>query len=696
MTPIGKKVPIRARAQRAGRVYQMFKDFNTQRDPWARAVAGDEDFFLGNQWTQQQIRELGEKGMGALVINRTMPVILQEVAILTGRRPQFRALPRDDSDVKMAAMWSDVLAYIWHISQGDSEIQQVARDYFTMGAGYMQVYVDHIDDDGRGEVKFQSLPIWDVYPDPHSRKPDLSDARSIIVSRMIPEDSLIYMYPEKRDFIRKAASSEAFLDPSRPQVNPLQEHSGVPLGHSEFYPTHSGAARRVRIIECYEKILIPYVRVYNLHTGQVSSMPRDRWAGMNPSPAFHVEEFFRTRIRLTQTIGATDLLHEVILPTEHYPIIPFFLHHTRTPYPKGDVSVIKGLQQEINKRRSVNIHNAMLAGNFKMLSEEGSISNEAEYEAYGTRPGFNLKYKKGFQQPTPLYPQALPNAWFQLEEQSKGDLEYALSVFSHMMGSNVDAPETYRGLLALEEAGQRKIQHKAKNFNLALRKMGLVTMDFAQALYRRPKLIRITGEDRPELTELWINEAKVDVLTGEMRTENDITVGRFDLVVQDGTSMPTNRMAMLNLYLDMFQIGIVDVEEVLKKTDVVDRDALLQRLGEIQKLSAQLNATQEENKQLVGLNQTLRRGLQQSEVNLGVQRGLETMRDQVRQTTTEQKLARARMSDAVKVFSKSLALDEKKVLLDSQAVVQRLQIEREREKALREVENARRNARNPA
>jgi hypothetical protein len=357
--------------------------------------------------------------------------------------------------------------------------------------------------------------------------------------------------------------------------------------------------------------------------------------------------------------------------------------------------VIKGLQQEINKRRSVNIHNAMLAGNMKISAEDGSLSNEKEYEAYGTRPGFILKHRKGFNEPKPWYPQALPNSWYQLESEGKMDLEYALSVFSNMMGSSADAPETYRGLLALEEAGQRKMQHKARNFNNAMRMLGLVTMELCQAQYKRPKLMRITGEDNVELRELWINKPAVDQLTGEIKTENSITVGQYDLVVVEGTSMPTNRMALLNLYLDMFQLGIVDTEEVIKKTDIVDREGLLARLGEIQRLKGQVGAVQEENKQLVGLNQTLRRQSQQLEIHLGASRNLESMRDEVRQTEMEQKLARARMSDEVKSFTNRLALTEKKVQLDGREVVGRMMIEREKQKALAEVANARSNASKP-
>lgn len=681
--------PEGTKAGKAARIYEMWKDFESQRDGWAREAANDEDFFLGNQWTAQQISDLGEKGMAPLVVNRTMPVIMQEVAMFTAKRPSFRALPRDDSDVVKASFWTDVFDYIWYISSGDSEFQQCIRDYFVMGMGYMGAYIDPLADDGRGEVKVHSIPIWDVYPDPNARKIDLSDARSICVSRRIDKDSLLLMYPDKR---RQILRAESELGPTadRPTVNPMIEGDKTTPDSYDYISGYRGSqSAKTRVIDCYEKILERHVRVYYMATGAVMEMPEEDFdKSMEKSAMIHAEYFFKTRIKYTQALGSTTVLHEIVLPCSQYPIVPFMLHHSRTPFPRGDVSVIKGMQQEINKRRSIMIHNQSLAGNMRMLVEEGSIANESDFENRGTRPGFMLKYRKGFQEPREMQQQPLSNGWIQLEAEAKQDLEYAVSVFAHMMGSSNEAPETYRALLALEEAGQRKIQHKAQHARHALRQLGQVVLEMSQAVYQRPKLMRIVGEDNGEVRSVWMNKLSLDPITGAQQMINDARVGRFDIVVSDSTSMPTNRMALLNLYLEMFQLGIIDRTEVLKKTDVRDRDAVLERMGEIQQLQSQLGAVMDENKNLAGLNQTLRRQSQQLEIHLGAQRGMETMRDQVRQTTAEQKLARARIGDALQNLNERIKLHEKALSVDAKDVVNRLQIEREKRLAQLEVRNA--------
>lgn len=676
---------------KAQRVYEIYQDYRSQRSPWAIEAANSEDFFYGNQWTEAEIASLGEKGMAPLVVNRTMPVIMQEVALFASKNPTFRAVPRDDTDVAKAAFWTDVFDYIWYISNGSSEFLQCIQDYFVMGLGYMGAFIDPLADDGRGEVKVESIPVFDVYPDPNSRKIDLSDARSIIVSRRVDMETLMLMYPGKK---LQLLAAEVELGPvaDRESSNPKATGSLHTPDSYDYLASYTGSrGAKLRVIDCYERVLMPFIRVYYLESGVIDEMPEDQWDdGLEKNPAIYAEKFYKQQIKLTQAVGSTTILNEVILPCSKYPIVPFMLHHARTPYPIGDVAIIKGMQQEVNKRRSIMIHNASLSGNYRIMSQEGSIANEADYEKHGTRPGFNLKWRKGFEKPEAMLPQSLPNAFIQLEGEAKQDIEYAVSVFAHMMGSSTDAPETYRALLALEEAGQKKIQHKAKHARHALRQLGVVVLELAQALYHRPKLMRIVGEENEELRSVWLNKMAIDPISGEMQTINDSRVGRYDIVVTDSTAMPTNRMALLNLYMEMFQLGIIDNVEVLKKADVRDPEGVIQRMGEAQRLQSALAAKDEEVKQLAGLNQTLRRQSQQLEIHLGAQRGMEEIRDQVRQTTAEQKLIRARVGDALSNLNERLRVKEKELGVDAREILANLRLEREKQRALMEVRNARR------
>jgi len=645
---------------KAQRIWHTFLDYESERMDWAVNAANCEDFFYGKQWTDKELKIIQQRGMAPLVINRTMPIIQQEMTIFLSKRPTFRPFPAGDGDVKTAAVFGDAIQHVWHISQGDNQYQQTMQDFFVLGAGYMLAYIDPYADEGRGEVMIRSLPPWDVYADPNSREIDLSDAEYILISRRISREQLMMMYPNKDGIIGKAEIDEGpNIDRPEANANTAMNQSIVNIN----YIAHDSEGK-IRVTECFEKVKSHYWKVMDARTGAVHRFknlpPEYKKVMKNKNSQIRALKIYEKRVKVTVTAGTSTTLDEYELRTPIYPLVPFFLHHRRNPFPMGDVDVIKGLQQEVNKRRSIMIHNATLSGNYRFLAEKNTITNKEEFAKSGSQPGFVLEYQAtGGEPPRELLPQPLPPAFIQLESEAKQDMEYALSVFAHMMGSNQDAPETYRGLLALEERGQQKIQYKASHAKQGLRNLGLVVMHLIQQTYSPQKMLRVVGEDNEEVREVFANQMELDPLTGQIKTLNDLTVGNYDLIIVDGTSMPSNRMALLNLYLEMYQMGIIDRVEVLKKTDIIDKEAVMQRIGEVEQANTAVQSMQEALESERGLNQTLRRQLQQAEVHLGSSKHIVNMERESIKTVAAEDLKRKRMGDELGMMRERIKLMEK-------------------------------------
>jgi len=658
---------------KAQRIWNTFLDYESQRSEWALNAANCEDFFYGKQWTDRELKIIQDRGMAPLVINRTMPIIQQEMTIFLSKRPTFRPFPAGDGDVKTAAVFGDAIQHVWHISQGDNQYQITMNDFFVLGAGYMLAYIDPYADEGRGEVMIKSTPPWDVYADPNSREIDLSDAQYILISRRISREQLLMMYPNKDGVINKAEIEEGSnIDRPEAQSSTNMNSSIVNIN----YVAHDSEGK-IRVTECYEKVKKSYWKVMDAMTGSIhryEKLPKEyKNVVKNKNSRIRAIKIYEKRVKVTVTAGANTVIDEYELRTPIYPIVPFFLHHRRNPYPMGDVDAIKGLQQEVNKRRSIMIHNATLSGNYRFLAEKNTITNKEEFQKKGSQPGFILEYQAtGGEPPRELLPQPLPPAFIQLEGEAKADMEYTLSVFAHMMGSNQDAPETYRGLLALEERGQQKIQYKAAHAKQGLRNLGLVVMHLIQQTYSPQKMLRVVGEDNEEVREVFANEMQIDPLTGEPKTLNDLTIGNYDLIIVDGTSMPSNRMALLNLYLEMYQLGIIDKQEVLKKTDIVDREGVLERTGEVQQAQQQSAQLEEALKNEQGLNQTLRRALQQTEVQMGSQKYLVGMEREAIKTVATEDLKRKRMGDELQMMRERIKLMEREAKSASGALVEKV------------------------
>ena len=71
-----------------------------------------------------------------------------------------------------------------------------------------------------------------------------------------------------------------------------------------------------------------------------------------------------------------------------------------------------------------------------------------------------------------------------------------------------------------------------------------------------------------------------------------------------GSTLPSNRYAELEFYMDAYKNGIIDRQEVLKKTEVFDMEGVMQRTDTIAQLQEQLQQAGEQIKKLTGDLQT--------------------------------------------------------------------------------------------
>jgi len=308
-----------------------------------------------------------------------------------------------------------------------------------------------------------------------------------------------------------------------------------------------------------------------------------------------------TRIKLCVIVGET-LLYSRIMPIEHYPIVPICNLHTRTPYPTSDVRMVKGLQEYINKTRSLIIAHATTSTNTKILVPEGSVDMK-DFEEKWAQPGVAIPYDPTDGAPVTVQPSPLPNELYANETTAKNDIDHQLGLYEMMMGNTAAAPQTYKATISLDEFGQRKIKSKLTDIEQALVRVGQVAIPLMQQLYSTEKTFRLVNPNN-SMSEYVINKRLYDDKTGEVKIFNDITVGMYDVIVVSGSTLPTNRYAELEFYMDAYQRGLVDRQEVLKKTEIFDIEGVMQRTDEIQRLQSMVEQQSGEIKKLKGDLQT--------------------------------------------------------------------------------------------
>jgi len=383
------------------------------------------------------------------------------------------------------------------------------------------------------------------------------------------------------------------------------------------------------------------------------------------SMVVEVIEFYKPAIK--QSCVAGDItLYEQDLPIEHYPLIPFTYKWSGTPYPMSAVSPLVGKQREINKAHQLMIHNASLGSSLRWMYFEGSIDTDY-WEKNATAPGALLPVNQGFENPREVQPAALNNAFFQIVQQGKGDMEYLAGIYSSAQGDTQQQHETYRGMLALDEYGTRRVKQWLKSsIEPALKQVGEVVKQYSQAVYQAHKVFRIVQPNAlQEEKEVEINIPIFNDLGEAIGKWNDYATAKFDVRIVAGSTLPVNRWAYLAELKELMKLGVVDDLAVLAETDIKDKTAIAKRKSLYQQLQQAVEALQEQVKDKDGTIETLERQL----VQAGIKDKIRTVESEIRK-------------GAVKAQG-SMALTADKARADAGIQKQKAQVELQKEKQSR-------------
>jgi len=177
-----------------------------------------------------------------------------------------------------------------------------------------------------------------------------------------------------------------------------------------------------------------------------------------------------------------------------------------------------------------------------------------------------------------------------------------------------------------------------------LNQVAKVAIPLIQQLYTEEKVIRLIQPNGDE-KEQRFNYYK-EMENGDVRRFHDLGAGKYDVVVISGSTLPTNRMALLNTYMEMYKMGLIDQTEVLKKSELIDVDGVLERSGQMKQMMQQMQAMEQELKKVKGDLQTASREEIHAKKRLEVEKfsgDLDKVSNRADMATT---LYKARLNDA--------------------------------------------------
>ena len=137
---------------------------------------------------------------------------------------------------------------------------------------------------------------------------------------------------------------------------------------------------------------------------------------------------------------------------------------------------------------------------------------------------------------------------------------------------------------------------------------------------------------------------------------NDMNVGQYDIKSVGNSTMPSNKWAEFQIYMEAFQSGLIDKTEALKKTEVFDKEGILARFGEISQMQNQLQTYEQQVKELKGDLQTARRESVSARQRTEVERFKSRLSDKESNMKADTKVAISKFKDKVNLEGEKLKL----------------------------------------
>ena len=600
---------------------ELFKRWRDARDSWDSQARKDLDFYLGNHFTSDESDELQSRNQADIPMDRISPAVEKLKSFMTARPPVFTAMPREDSDGKMAKVWQTMLGSIWEGSDGDSQVKQAIHDFSTVGIGYLYVYVDAEADMGRGDVRFVHINPFRVYVPPSSRDRWFGDADGIILSTILTGEQLVNLYPELGSTIDKETGEE--LDSILNDISTYSDedfpNTQNKLSRDVYTPSETKdydyyRENKYQVLERFYKKKVTFYRLIDNQTGAESILNEEEFLIISDERAsdfernlLSYEAFIQTRVAVIVSCGEI-VLDEYTLNLKDYPIVAFPNNWTETPYPSSDVSRALPMQRLLNKLWSLALSHAQASAGLKLLVPVGSAINGLDQlERDWANP--NAVIEVDSSQGEPHYPSPTPLAgeFYRLIQQCEFYIDFIFGIPEIMHGMADKAPETFKGTQQMIALGSERSKSKLRDVEHSIVKLGRVIYAMSKQQYTYRKYFR-TAQPNNDLTEVTVNmyDDVTQTIIDIQKDKNNIE--QHDIRIVPGSTLPTSKYAELNVYLEAYQMGIVDKLEVLKKNpEIFDKEGVMRRTGEIEQLQAINAQLQQQLKELQGDLQTARR-----------------------------------------------------------------------------------------
>lgn len=542
------------------------------------------------QWTESEWDAAIDAGIDPLTINRIFPTINFIRGSQAINKFDMTAKGRTQKDSETGQVMSEGLKFVMDQANGDFLVSEAFRDQLVPGIGYL---IPALRSDPRKERVGVKYADWkEVWWDPFAN-PWLStdDCRYVFQQRWMDVSELKRMFPNRSreiDNIYDELRGDTYDDYASlllDEANIVEEEKRMLSG--SHWANHE--RQRVRPVEMW--YTVNQKAIYALYADGRALEINESMDIMEQYNAIqYAQEVIPAvvkKVRVCQFLKDLKLVDQPSpYPHDMFPIVPFLGYIDRWGFPYGVGRQIQGEQVEINKRRSMAL--ALLKSR-RVIVEEGVAGGDDEkldalYEEANKLDGFMVIKDNKLDRIQINENAALAQPQIELSRISEAEIQQITGANEEVMGHQ---PGQVSGK-ALERLEFQRATATATLFDNLRRSQGILGEQLLanmQGFWKYEKVLRIT--DRLTGAERFVSlNEPVQTPTGEIEFKNNITQGKYDLIVSEAPQTDTIREKNLELIIEWVKKSPPEViphlmQLAFEMSDLPNKEQLLAKIKPI-------------------------------------------------------------------------------------------------------------------
>jgi hypothetical protein len=486
------------------------------------------------QWPEKIKADRAKDDRPVLTLNKLQKFIRQLRGDMKMNRPRMKVIPVDDrADVIKAELYNGLIRKIEYLSSAEIAYDTAYMYAISGSIGYFRITTDFSDDNSFEQDIFIKRIInpLSIHLDPYAVEFEMEDARYCFIEDMINQDDYKKRYP-KSDIISFSSASKILL--------------GDWLQHD-----------KVRIAEYFKKESM-LKKLVMLKTGEVipvdnkMTIPAIKELGGEIVRERDVETYI---IKWYKTNGV-EILEESTWPGKYIPVIPVFGDEIVVDGQRHYLSLIRGAkdpQQMYNYWGTAATEAVALTPKMPFIVDHRQIQGfEREWEEAHRVNRMFIRYKAiaGLQKPSREPQSQIPSGIITMMQSTAFDIEDHLGRYESSKGE-ASNERSGKAIIARINQSDKGTYTFVDNLTRAIIYGGRQLIDLIPKIYDTPRTERIMNETGEE-TLVELNKPALG-REGEIVIQNDLSVGKFDLIATTGASYGSKRQEMVDMMIQSMQ-----------------------------------------------------------------------------------------------------------------------------------------------